>query len=96
MESYPTLEEEVSGLIPGCEISPLLDKKLAKWSIASYALALACRPSVSKRIIDHLRYFALDLEKYKVVHFFIFLMEEDRNHEDCKFCCNFIPWIERL
>jgi hypothetical protein len=35
-------------LNPGCEISSLLDGKLARWSIASCALALACWPSISK------------------------------------------------
>ena len=38
-ERYPNLKEEVGGLIPGCEISSLLDKNLA----------LACQPSVPKR-----------------------------------------------
>jgi hypothetical protein len=33
-------------LSPGCEISSLLDKKLALWSTASCTLALACRPFV--------------------------------------------------
>jgi hypothetical protein len=41
--------EEVGGLNPGCEISYLRDGKLARWSTASCALALACRPSVSKK-----------------------------------------------
>jgi hypothetical protein len=45
---YPNLKEEVHGLIPGYEISSLPDGKLAKWSTASCALALACRPSISK------------------------------------------------
>jgi hypothetical protein len=49
VKRYPNFKEEVGGLIPGCEISSLLDKKkLAKWSTASCALALACRSSVSK------------------------------------------------
>jgi hypothetical protein len=30
VERYPSLKEEVGGSIPGCEISSLLDKKLAK------------------------------------------------------------------
>ena len=42
VERYPILKEEVGSLIPGYEISSLLDKKLAKWSTASRALALAC------------------------------------------------------
>ena len=48
LEGYPNLKEEVDGLIPDYEISSLLDAKLARWSSASYALALACRPFVSK------------------------------------------------
>jgi hypothetical protein len=48
MERYQDLKEEVGGSIPDCEISSLLDIKLARWSIASYALALACRPSVKR------------------------------------------------
>ena len=39
MERYPNLKEEVGGSIPGYEISSLLDRYLA----------LACRPSVSKK-----------------------------------------------
>ena len=50
VERYPNLKEEVGGSIPGCEISFLLDKKLVRWSIASCAMTLACRPSVSKRM----------------------------------------------
>ena len=34
---------------PGCEISSPLDRKLARWSTTSYVLAMACRPSVSKK-----------------------------------------------
>jgi hypothetical protein len=49
METYLNLKEEVGNSIPGCEISSLLDGKLARWSTASCALALACRPSVSKK-----------------------------------------------
>jgi hypothetical protein len=50
MKRYPNLKKEVGGSIPNCEISSLLDKKkLAKWSVASCALALACRSSVSKK-----------------------------------------------
>jgi hypothetical protein len=49
VERYPNLKEEVGNSIPGCEISSLPDRKLARWSITSCALALACRPSVSKK-----------------------------------------------
>jgi hypothetical protein len=49
VERYPNIKEEVDGSIPACEISSLLDEKLAKWSTASCALALACWPSVSKK-----------------------------------------------
>jgi len=35
---------------PGCEISSLLDGKLARWSTASCALAPTCPPSVSKKL----------------------------------------------
>jgi hypothetical protein len=50
VERYPNLKEEVGGSNPNCEISSLLDRKLAGWSIASCALAMACRPSVSEII----------------------------------------------
>ena len=46
VERYPNLKEEVSGSNPGCEISSLLNRILARWSIASCALELACQPSV--------------------------------------------------
>ena len=49
VERYPNLNDEVRGSIPSYEISSLLDEKLARWSIVSCALALACRPSVSKK-----------------------------------------------
>jgi hypothetical protein len=49
VERYPNLKEEVGGSIRDCEISSLLDKKFARWSTASYALALACRPSFSQK-----------------------------------------------
>ena len=49
VERYPNLKEEVGGSISGCEISSLFDKELAKWSTASYALALAYRSSVSNK-----------------------------------------------
>jgi hypothetical protein len=49
VERYPNLKEEVGSLIPGCEISYVLDEKLVRRSIASCALALAYRLSVSKR-----------------------------------------------
>ena len=49
LEIYPYLKEEVGRLIFYYEIFSLLDKKkLVKWSTVSCALALACRPSVSK------------------------------------------------
>jgi hypothetical protein len=51
MERYPNLKEEVGGSIPGCEISSLLDKILARWSTASCALALTYQPSISKNKI---------------------------------------------
>jgi hypothetical protein len=47
VERYPNFKEEVGASIPDCEISSLPDEKLARWSTASYALVLACRPSVS-------------------------------------------------
>ena len=37
VEGYPNLKEEVGGSNPGCEISSLLDGKLARWSTASCA-----------------------------------------------------------
>ena len=40
VDRYPNLKEEVSGSIPSYEISSLLDRNLA----------LACRPSVSKKL----------------------------------------------
>jgi hypothetical protein len=49
VERYPNLKEEVDGSMPGYEISSLLDRKLVGWSIASCALVLACRPSISKK-----------------------------------------------
>jgi hypothetical protein len=49
VERYPNLKEEVGGSIPNCEFSFLPDGKLAKWSSASCALALASWPSVSKK-----------------------------------------------
>ena len=47
VERYLNLKKEVGDSIPRCEISSLLDKKLARWSTTSYALALGCHPSVS-------------------------------------------------
>ena len=41
--------QEVGGSVPSCEISSLLGGRLARWLIASCALALACWPFVSKR-----------------------------------------------
>jgi hypothetical protein len=49
MERYPDLKKEVSGSIPGCEMSSLPNGKLAKWSSASCVLALTCRHSLSKK-----------------------------------------------
>jgi hypothetical protein len=49
LETYPNLKEEVGGSIPNCEISSLHDGKLSKWLIASCALTLACRSSISKK-----------------------------------------------
>jgi hypothetical protein len=48
VERYPNLKKEVGGSIPDCEISSLLDRKLARWSTASCALTPARQPSVSK------------------------------------------------
>ena len=49
VERCLNLKEEVAGSISGFEISSLLDKILARWSSASCALALACRPFVSPK-----------------------------------------------
>ena len=49
VERYPNLKEEVGGSIPSYEISSLHEGKLARWSTVSYALALAYRPTVSKK-----------------------------------------------
>jgi hypothetical protein len=49
LERYPNLKEEVGGSIPDCEISSLHDGKLSRWLIASCALALPCRSSISKK-----------------------------------------------
>jgi hypothetical protein len=49
VEKYPNRKEEVGGSNHGYEISSLPDRKLVKRSTASCALALACRPSVSKK-----------------------------------------------
>jgi hypothetical protein len=55
VDRYSNLKEEVGDSIPACEISSLRDRKLAKWSTASCALVLACRPLVSKKtIIGHI------------------------------------------
>jgi hypothetical protein len=48
VETNPNFEKEVGSSITGCEISSLLDGKLAKWSTAPCTLALTCRPFVSK------------------------------------------------
>jgi hypothetical protein len=31
VERYPNLKKDVGGLIPDCEMSSLLDRKLARW-----------------------------------------------------------------
>jgi hypothetical protein len=49
VETYPNLKEEVGGSNPGCEISSLPVRKLAGLSTASCALALAHKPSISKK-----------------------------------------------
>ena len=49
VEEYSNLKEEVGGSNPGCEISSLLDRELARWWTASCALVSACRPFVSKK-----------------------------------------------
>jgi hypothetical protein len=49
VERYPNLKEKVGSSNPGCEISSLPDRKLVRWSTVSCALALTCRPFVSKR-----------------------------------------------
>jgi hypothetical protein len=49
VERYPNLKEEVGSSVPAMKISSLLEGKLARWSTASCALALACRHSVSKK-----------------------------------------------
>ena len=50
VERYSNMKEAIGGSIPGCQISSLLDKILARWSTTSCALALACRPSMWKNI----------------------------------------------
>jgi hypothetical protein len=40
VERYPNLKKEVGNSNLGCEISSLLDGKLAMWSTASYALVV--------------------------------------------------------
>ena len=67
VERYPILEEEVGGSIPGCEISSQLDKELARWSTASYALVLACRHSIStkKKPPDDLSYFNMSEDPHE-------------------------------
>ena len=49
VKRHPNLKEEVGSSIFGCEIFSLLDKTFVRWSTVSCALALACRPSVSKK-----------------------------------------------
>ena len=43
---------EIDSSISGCKTSSLLDKILARWSTASYALVLAYRPFVFKKIVN--------------------------------------------
>jgi hypothetical protein len=50
VKRYPNLKEEVGSSSPECEISSLLDGKLARWSTISCVLALACWSFVSKLI----------------------------------------------
>jgi hypothetical protein len=50
VDRFSNLKEEVVGSIPGYEVSSPSDGKLVKWSTASCALALACRPFVLKYI----------------------------------------------
>ena len=47
---------------------------------------------VEASITDHLRDFALDLDKYKAMQ--NYPMREDKNQEDCNFVNNSIPWME--
>ena len=49
VERYSNIKEEVGGSIVGCEISSLLDEKLAMRSTSSCALALAYQPFVSRK-----------------------------------------------
>ena len=44
--------------------------------------------------MNHLRDYALDLERYKAVQ--IFSVEEDSNQEDCNFFGNFIPYNKKF
>ena len=45
----PKFQGKIGGLNPDYEISSLLNGKLAWWSTASYAFALARRPSISQK-----------------------------------------------
>ena len=47
---------------------------------------------VEAPIVDHLRNYAPDVKKYKVVQYFP--IHKKRNQEDCKFLGKFIPYIE--
>ena len=49
VERYPSLKEGVGGANIGCEVSCLLDIKLARWSTVACALTSTHRPSVSKK-----------------------------------------------
>ena len=49
VERYPNLKEKIGSSIPGCKISSVLDR-LPSWSSnASCALALTCRPPMSRK-----------------------------------------------
>ena len=46
VERHPSLKEEVGGSVPGYEIFSLPGGRLARWSTATYALTMACFPSI--------------------------------------------------
>jgi hypothetical protein len=69
----------------------MMDERTWAPQIPSHMYPL-CR--VEAPIIDHLRDYALNLEKYRAVQFSP--VEEDRNQEDCKFFGNFIPYNENI
>ena len=49
VERYPNLKEEVSGSIPSCLLSSLLDINFPGGQLPPYALVLACWPSISNK-----------------------------------------------